>query len=149
MGFGEEVRMTKKYLFDTCIWRDYYENRLSTSQRPLGEYAAELFMKILVKKEVILFSEALLWELKKDYEEDEINDMLNLLVMNKVLIKIEITKEEYTEGGRLAEERNLPFVDCLFAVQARNHQATLITQDKHFFENLCDIKKPERPENIT
>ncbi len=141
--------MVRKYLLDTCIWRDFYEARLSKTGNPLGKYATELFMKILKNRDNILFSKALIWELNKDYNEQEINDMLNLLVLNKILINPEITKEEHLESKKLSQERNLPYIDCLNAIQARNNNAVLVTQDAHFFEKLNDITKPVRPQELT
>lgn len=140
--------MAEKYLLDTCIWRDFYENRFSKSGKPLGKYATNLFMKIIKSKDKILFSESLVWELKKDYEEKEIYDMLNFLSITKILIKIEITKKEYLEGKELSQKRDLPFVDCLNAIHARNHKAIMVSQDQHFFQNLSDITKPIKPEDI-
>lgn len=90
--------MTEKYLLDTCIWRDFYENRFSKTGRPLGQYATNLFIKILKNKDQIIFSEALILELKKDYKEDDVNNMLNLLFFNRILVNIRIVKEEYSEA---------------------------------------------------
>ncbi len=138
----------KPHLIDTCIWRDFHENRFGKSGRPIGKYAADLFMNILKNKDNILFSIALVWELKKDYDEKDINDMLNLLFINKTLLRIDITKEEYKEAKKLSEERNIPFIDCLNAIQARNHKAIMVSRDEHFINNLSDIIKPVRPEDI-
>ena len=140
--------MPEKYWLDTSLWRDFYEDRISKAGNPLGEYAARLFMKILKRKDKILFSESLIWELKKDYDEQGINDMLNLLFMNNVLVKIEIKKEEYQESKKLAQERNIPFVDCLNAVQARNNNVVMVSQDRHFHENLKDITKTIKQQDI-
>ena len=141
--------MNNKFWFDTCIWRDFYENRFSKIGRPLGEYATRLFMKILKDKDKILFSEALILELKRDYGEKDVNDMLNLLFLNKTLERIEITKEEHLEAKKLSQERNIPYIDCLNAIHARNHKAMMISQDDHYFKNLIDITKTIKPENIT
>lgn len=141
--------MAQSYLIDTCIWRDFYEDRISKAGNPLGKYATNLFMKIIKHKNQIIFSEALVWELKKDYDENEVNDMLNLLFINKVLVKIEITNREYLEAKRLVQERNLPFVDCLNAIQARNHNAVLVSRDEHFTKFLSDIAKIVKPEQIS
>src|SRR3989344_2091911 len=116
--------------------------------RPLGEYATKLFMKILKDKDKILFSEALILELKRDYGEKDVNDMLNLLFLNKTLERIEITKEEHLEAKKLSQERNIPYIDCLNAIHARNHKAMMISQDDHYFKNLIDITKTIKPENI-
>ena len=140
--------MAEKYWIDTCVWIDFYEDRFSKSGNPLGEYATGIFMKILNNKDKILFSESLIWELTKDYNEQDVNDMINILFLSKVLIKVEITKEEYLEAKNLAEERKLPFVDCVNAIQARNHRAILISQDEHFFKNLSDIVKIAKPQDI-
>ena len=140
--------MKKVYLLDTCILRDFYENRFSKIGRPLGEYATKLFMKILRDKDKILFSEALILELKRDYEEKDVNNMLNLLFLNKTLERIEIIKEEHLEAKKLSQERNIPYIDCLNAIHARNHKAMMISQDDHYFKNLIDITKTIKPENI-
>lgn len=139
----------KYYLLDTCIWRDFYENRFSKIGRPLGKYATDLFMKILKNKDKIYFSESLPRELKKDYNEKEINDMLNLLFIGNVLVRIEIKKEEYLEAKKLSEERNIPFVDCLNTIHARNYKAIMVSQDPHYFKGLKDIVKSVRPEKIS
>ena len=68
--------MADKHWFDTCVWRDFYEDRFSKVGNPLGEYATNAFMKILKKRDKILYSESLVMELHKDYGMDEINDML-------------------------------------------------------------------------
>ena len=142
--------MTEKYyLIDTCIWRDFYENRFSKIGRPLGQYATDLFMKILKNKDKIYFSEALIWELKKDYKEKDVNDMLNLLFINKTLIRIEITKAEHLEAKKFSQERDVPFIDCLNTIQARNHKAIMVSQDDHYLKDLVDIVKTVKPEQIS
>ncbi|MFO8016960.1 MAG: PIN domain-containing protein [Candidatus Woesearchaeota archaeon] len=139
--------MTKTYYLDTCIWRDFYEDRFGQEGRPLGMYATRLVMKILKNKNQILYSEALIRELKKAYAEDQINDMLNLLFLNNVLVRIEITREEYKEARKISQQRDIPLVDCLNAVQARNHGAVVISQDKHF-SDLRDIAQVSKPQHI-
>lgn len=127
---------------------DFYEDRFSKAGNPLGEYATNAFMKILKKRDKILFSESLVRELSRDYGEKDINDMLNLLFMGGTLIRVEITKEEYLEARELSEKRKLPFVDCLNAVQARNHNAVVVSQDEHFTKNLSDIVKVIKPQDL-
>ena len=114
----------------------------------MGEYAASAFMKIFRKGNKVLFSESLIRELCKDYNEDEINEMLNFLFMSNILIKVEITKEEYLKAKELSEKRKLPFVDCLNAVEAINNKAIIVSQDEHFTKNLSDIVKVIKPQDI-
>lgn len=136
------------YLIDTCVWRDFFENRFSITGNPLSTYAYAMFNNILKNENKIIFSENLIWELKKQYDEEDINDMLNILFLNKILIKVAITKDDYIQAKLLANQRNLSFGDCLNAVHARKYGIVIITQDKHFFENLSDIAKAIRPQYV-
>jgi len=140
--------MKKRYLIDTCIWRDFYENRFSKSGKPFGEYASKMFLKILKNKGEILFSEALIWELGKYFGDNEIGSMLDLFYFNGVLIKIEIKKHEAKEAKILSKKRNIPFVDCLLVIQAQNYNAILVTQDKHILNQLKDIVKAIKPQEV-
>jgi len=139
--------MPAKYIIDTCIWRDFYENRTGFTGNPLGKYASEMFMLIVKKNHKVLFSKCIIWELKKDHKEEEINNMLGLLAMNNILARIDITDDEYNEARNLSQKRNLPLVDCLIAVQARNHNAVIISNDKHF-DLLSDIAIRIRPNEL-
>lgn len=138
--------MNKKYWFDTCTWRDFYEDRFSKVGNPLGQYATNAFMKVMKNKDLILFSESLVRELKKDYDEKDINDMLNVLFLSRILISIPITKEEHFEAKSLSQKRNLPYIDCLNAVQARNNKAIMVSQDLHLTKDLIDIVKVIKPQ---
>ena len=140
--------MLKKYWFDTCIWRDFYEDRFSKVGNPLGHYASEAFMNVMKNKDRILFSESLVRELKKDYDEGDIKDMLNLLFLSEIFVLIQITKEEHFEDKSLSEKRDLPYVDCLNAVQARNNNAIVVSQDPHLTKDLIDIVKVIKPQDI-
>jgi predicted nucleic acid-binding protein len=138
----------KKYLLDTCIWRDFYEDRFSKINRPLGKYAHDLFMKIIKNKSEIYFSDIIIRELKKDYSNQDINEMLTIFFMNNALIRVNISKEEHLEAKKLSKERNLPYADCLIAIQARNYNTILVSQDAHLINDLKDIVKCIRPEKI-
>lgn len=138
-----------KYFIDTCVWRDFYENRKSFLGRNLGKEAVFLFQKIITEKSMILFSESLIDELKISYSIFEIEQMFDMLSLIGVLKRIEITQNEFTEAKLLSKSRKLPFVDCLNAIQARNHDAILISQDKHILRNLKDIVISRRPSEVT
>jgi len=141
--------MPEKYFLDTCIWRDFYEDRFSKSGRHLGKEATDLFMRIIKKKDNILYSESLIWEMKKDYDEQEINDMLNFLFLTKILKRVKIKEDEYKEAKKLSQEKNIPFIDCLNAIHARNHNAVMISPDRHFIIDLKDITKTKKPSEIS
>lgn len=71
--------MAERYLIDTCVWRDYLEERTGPGGRPLGRYAAKLFEKIIKEGSTIVFSISLIWELKKDYPMQNIESTLLIL----------------------------------------------------------------------
>ena len=139
--------MQKIYLIDTCVWRDYFEERISKIGNRLGDHASKLLLDILSKNDKVIYSDSLIWELKKDYTQDEITSMFSFLLAVGKIEKIEITKEEISQAKKLGDERDLPLVDCLNALQARNHDAILISQDKDF-EKLLDICEFKRPQDI-
>jgi len=140
--------MVQKYLLDTCIWRDFYEARLNRQGSPWGTYAALLFEKILKEKAVILYSEVLIDELHKDYDLEEIEDMLAVAFANGNLVRIDITKDEYEEGMRISRKRNIPLADCINSIHSRNHSALLVSTDPHLLYNLKDIAKAVKPEML-
>ena len=140
------VEMVCKYYFDTCIWRDHYENRYAFSGKPLGEYATKLFMHIIKNKDILLFSEFIVRELRNDFDEKEINDMLNVLFMTGILKSVEVSEDNYKEAKKIGSERNLPPGDALHAILARNNKAILVSQDEHHqkLKDIVEVKKPEQ-----
>jgi len=138
----------QKYYLDTCIWRDFFEDRFGRSGNPLGSHAAKLFFKMISNNDRIIFCKYLIWELSKSLNEREINDMLNLLFHTGTLIRVEMSVKEYDEARKISNDRNLPFVDCLNAIIARDNDAVLVSQDQHFHNFLSDIVKTARPQDI-
>ena len=137
--------MTGKDYFDTCIWRDHYENRYGLSGKPLGEYATKLFVKVMRDKNVLLFSEFIVRELKSDFDEEEINNMLNILFISGILKRVEVTEEDYKEAKNIGTERKLPPGDVIHAILARKNNAILVSQDEHL-QKLTDMVKVKKPE---
>jgi predicted nucleic acid-binding protein len=134
-----------KYLVDTCIYRDFFEDRKGYNQENLGTKASEFFQKVIFKKNKILYSEALIKELSIKYTKQEIDILLMPLIKLNILQKINISKEEFSEAKQVSKQLNVPLIDALNAIQARNHNAILITQDKHFFlelKHICKVSKP-------
>lgn len=138
-------RMVEKYYCDTCIWRDFYENRTGLKGKPLGKYASDLFIRIIKKKEILLYSDLIIKELTIDYGEKEITDMFNFLFLANILKRVEINKEDYFEAKKLAEEKEIPIADVLHAILSRNNKAIFVSQDQHAQElkELVKVKKPE------
>lgn len=124
---------------------DYYDYRFGPRGRPLGEYAARLFMKIMKDRGIILFSDVVLKELRIDY--NNIQDMLKILLLIGILEKVEITPQEYNEARRISKERNIPLGDVVHAILAKDNKAILISQDKHFIR-LRDIATAKKPQDV-
>ncbi len=134
-----------RYYFDTCIWRDFYEDRFSNIGRPLGEYAYKLFGLLIKNKHTLLYSEFIIKELKIYYDEEEIKDMLNILFISRILKKAEVTEKDFKEARKIGTERNLPVGDVLHAIIAKKNKALFISQDKHAqrLKDLVDVRRPE------
>ena len=113
--------MAKTYYLDTSIWRDYYENR-SDKFRPLGEWALRLINKIIKDKDLILYSDFVVEELKVKYNEGEINNIFqvvgkSILKVNKASIEVDkiwLSNCDDAVAYSLALRlRSVHIVDCL------------------------------------
>ena len=132
-----------RYYLDTCIWRDYFENR-SDRFRPLGEWALMLIKKIIEENNIIFYSEFIIEELQEAYTLKEIENIFSIAT-NDVLIKIEVCGEQLKEAVILSKRCQIPRKDALHAILAKDNNAILVTRDKHFYEleKEISVKKPE------
>ncbi len=130
-----------KYFVDSCIWRDFYEGRFSRSGRDLGRSASKFLLNAIRKKHTLLYSDAVIRDLKKDYVSSDIDEMFGVLFYTGLLKKVEMSKEEVLEAENISLKRKVPLTDCMIAVQARNNNAIVVSQDGHFFVELSDIAK--------
>jgi predicted nucleic acid-binding protein len=138
--------MAEKYLINTSIWIDLYEDRKGFNNEPLGDYALKLLSKIKAKEDIIVLTDLLVRELEMNYSMPEINGMFK--PFEKIIQKAIATKEQRDESKKLAEERDVPKGDALHAIIARDLNIILITRNKHF-KQLEDISKHYKPEEIT
>jgi predicted nucleic acid-binding protein len=136
-----------RYYFDSATWRDFYENRFGPKGRPLGGYAARLIMKIISQKDEILFSDLVIDELSAKFNKEEINEMFDVLSHLKILKKVDVIREQMLEFKRIAIERAVPPYDAAHAVIARDSNAIIVSQDKHF-EKLKDIAVWKKPDEL-
>jgi predicted nucleic acid-binding protein len=124
------------FYIDTCVWRDHYEKRSPESSR--------LFLKAINERILILVSDLTVKELKIAYSQQEIVNLLNILSFMKILKRVEIYHKDYLDAECISKQRRLPFPDVMHAIIARNNNAILITEDKHF-QGLKDIVIIKRP----
>jgi predicted nucleic acid-binding protein len=134
-----------KYLVDTSIWIDLYEDRRGYGNEPLGDYAFHLFLKLKSQEDRIVLTDVVLLELGKKYSLDQIRGMLK--PFEKILDKLISTKRQGDEAREIAILRNLPAGDALLAILARDNNLILVSRDKHF-NALSDLAKHYKPENI-
>jgi len=133
----------KAFYLDSCIWRDYFENR-SDRFRPLGDWALSLINKIIKEDNLIIFSDILIEELENQYSSEELNKFLKM-IPKELIIRIEANEKQTKEAFRIKNKLNIPFGDALHAILARDNNAILISRDKHFYElsEHVTIRKPE------
>lgn len=134
--------MMNKYYLDTSIWLDYYERRGKN-----GEATLKLIRKITEEGDIILYSNAIVKELKHlGYFLTEISEILNIAQFDNIKL-IQIHERQIEEAEKIALQRNLPKRDVLHAVLARDNEACLITRDNHF-QKLKDITVSKLPEDF-
>lgn len=134
-----------KYYVDSCIWRDYYENR-EDNLRPLGEFAFQFFQYCNKNRHRVLTSRVILKELSQFYFENEIENKIFLIVDKELLFKVEIVEIQINETIKIKRDfADIPFGDILNAILARDNNAILVSRDSHFerLSNVVEFKKPE------
>lgn len=134
-----------RYLIDTSIWIDLFENRKGFRNEQLGDYALRLFSKILKEGSKIIKTELLIHELRSKYSIQQINGML--APFEKITEFIPITSKQDSESEKLIRDRIIPKGDALYAILARDHNLILVTRDKHF-RLLKDISEHHKPEEL-
>jgi predicted nucleic acid-binding protein len=135
--------MNEKYYLDTCIWRDYFENR-SDNFRPLGKWALTLIKKIINENDIIVYSDLIIEELSIRFTKKEITKIIEI-VPKEFLIKLDSSYKQTKEAIILSKKLNIPKKDALHAILARDNNAIVITRDAHFYQlsEKVTIMKPE------
>ncbi|MEK6952743.1 MAG: PIN domain-containing protein [Nanoarchaeota archaeon] len=137
--------MPEKYLIDTSIWVDLYNDRKGYKGEPLGDYAFKLFAMIKARGDKIIITDLTIRELEMNYSIPEIRGMMK--PFENIIEKIISTKKQRDEAKKVSQERNLPPGDALHAILARDNKLILITRDKHF-KQLTEISVYYKPEDI-
>ena len=137
--------MAEKYLIDTSIWVDLYEDRKGYQGEQLGDFAFKLFALVKAKQNRIVITDLTIRELESNYSIPEINGMMK--PFEALLDKLVASKEQREEAKKLSEERNVPKGDALHAILARDNKFILVSRDKHF-RQLTDISEHHKPEEL-
>lgn len=146
--------MKKKFYLDTCIWRDFFEDR-KDNLKPLGEFAFQFLKKCVKNNAEIIVSDAVIFELEAKLSKENVKELFSSFG-NIILNVIADHKQLYQAKNEWKKiNKQIPFKDVLHAIIARDNKAVLVTRDKHFlrdkhfFEKLSSIVHAEKPENIT
>ena len=131
-----------KYYDDTCIWRDYYENR-SDKLKPLGEFALLFFNNVIKNKDIILISDVIIDELSINYSLEQINLIFKVIKENNLLIKINLDKKIMNDAYLLHADLKLGKGDAINSAIAKKYSAILVTRDFHYLITDIVIRKPE------
>jgi len=83
--------MQKGYYLDTCIWRDYFENR-ADRLRPIGDWAFSLIRQIIENEDIVVYSDVVEGELLMDYNSEEVLRIISI-IPSSLLLKLFITKK--------------------------------------------------------
>ncbi len=133
----------KRFYIDTSIWIDFFEDR-KDNLKPLGEFAFQFLKKCKKYKCKIIFSEPLIFELKK-FSEQWLNEIFSSF--KELLAIVSISENQRSEAEQIAKKRGLPFNDIFHAIIARDNNAIIISRDKHF-EELSDLVECFAPEEV-
>jgi predicted nucleic acid-binding protein len=131
------------YYIDTCIWRDYWEDR-NDGLKPLGEFAFRFLKEIAERNDTIIVSNIIVDELGIKYSFLEIVEIFDIIPKNN-LMNVSLSESQLKEAKKLFRE--VSFADILHAVIARDNNAILVTRDKHY-DLLRDIAEIQTPENL-
>jgi len=140
----------EKVLVDSNIFLDYYLDRKS-GLAPIGEYAFQFMKSTIECNYYLILCKESIWELSAVLgitEEDVFQKVLSGINVKR---KFELTSPsllQKREAKGISQKRNVPYVDALFAIVARDLKIRVITRDKHFFEELGDIVSSNKPEEL-
>ena len=134
-----------KFYLDTCIWRDFFEDRFD-GLRPLGEFAFRFLKNCERNNCIVLYSGLVVQELKSDYSQERIAEVFS--PFRHLLAKVQISNEQISKARKiLSSIEGLHLKDALHAVLARDNGAVMVTRDRHF-EALTGLVEVAAPEDI-
>lgn len=113
----------------------------------MGEFAFQFLKNCEKKGCIVLYSEVVVHELRRDYSDERIKQVFSSF--KSFLEIVPISNEQYLEARKLARVKTESHeLDILHAILARDNKAVLVTRDFHF-ETLQDIVEIKAPEEIT
>ena len=134
------------YLLDTQIWIDHYLER--GPDGIYGDQALKLILKIIEDDSKVVFSNFNEKEMKDiGLSQTEINSLLSMIKPDHIK-RVSVTKVQFEEAHRLAEQRDIPLGDSIHALIARDNDAQLVSRDEKDFIRIKDITKYKEPKDL-
>ena len=140
----------EKVLVDSNIFLDYYLDRKS-GVVPIGEFAFQFMKSTIECNYFLILCEESIWEMAAVLnitEEDVFQKVLSGLIVKRKFELINPSPIQKKEAKNISQKRNVPYVDALFAIVARDLRIIVVTRDKHFFEELGDVVSSVKPEEL-
>ena len=132
----------KVFYLDTSIWLDIYEGAEDN-----GKSAREMVERIVKRGWIIVYSDAVVQELKRvGIMERDIDELLRIAVPWH-LARCYVTRSLLARARQISMQRGIPKFDVLHALVARDNEAVLVLRDNHF-SRLRDIVVTKLPEEI-
>jgi hypothetical protein len=129
-----------KYYVDTCIWRDYWEDR-NDNLRPLGEFALQFFRMVETEEHIIIYSDLTIKELKIMYNDTIIREILSV-IPEELLLKITFNEKQLSRARNISLISGIPLNDALHIIMSKDNHCILVSRDIHMIE-FGDAVKPE------
>jgi len=130
---------------DTSIWLDLFENR-NEPHLPKGEWALRLVTKCVENGDTIMYSDMVVRELEDmGYPLAELRTLLE--AWKPILMFVESSYHLVRRAKDLSAKRDVPLLDALHALLAREHHAFLVSLDHHF-RKLEDITHAKSPKDL-
>ncbi|MEK6792501.1 MAG: PIN domain-containing protein [Nanoarchaeota archaeon] len=137
--------MNERFYLDTSIWLDFFEDRNEHNLKK-GDFAKNLISEIVENGDKIVVSEVIKNELiGLKFSHYDIENLF--FPYRKIIILVYSTKKQFGKAKDISKKRNIPLLDALHAILARDYGAIMVTRDRHFQE-LLDIIKSKKPEEI-
>ena len=135
--------MSQNIYVDTNIWIDYWIDRKS-GLIPFGDFATQMFNRVLDCEFTIITSEYIISELKNNFK-FELAPRLGVFKSANKLKVVPSQEGVFSLAKSLSEQRSLPFYDAIHVCMAKQEDAILITRDKHFqlVNDLVSVSLPE------